>query len=266
MGDTQPWSRPKIVAILLAAVTFALTLIGGAVAAVVMALSPAGGSHTERDTGPSTADTEPGGSTRDQIAAAPMLKVGGAEATGGTPSTALTETIEIPNPTTTGPARVATGYPHTPEGATGQLGAILSEVVQTMSIPRAHEVHDAWTETGAGPAREWGMTKNVSEFLSSAGLPGQEAGTQARIEVTPAAAQVKGVDGPDWVVACVLLDITASIDRTVDVAYGHCERMTWEQDRWVIAAGDPPAPAPSTWPGTDLAADAGWLTWHPAAP
>ena len=34
-----------------------------------------------------------------------------------------------------------------------------------------------------------------------------------------------------------------------------------EGGRWLIAAGLPPAPAPSTWPETDLARQAGWLTW-----
>jgi hypothetical protein len=45
--------------------------------------------------------------------------------------------------------------------------------------------------------------------------------------------------------------------------------MQWTADpatdgRWVIGAGIEPAAAPSTWPGTELARDAGWLTWIPA--
>jgi len=48
------------------------------------------------------------------------------------------------------------------------------------------------------------------------------------------------------------------------IAFGHCERMQWQDTRWVIAAGAAPARAPSTWPGTDLAAEAGWRTWVPA--
>lgn len=265
MGDAQAWSRTKIVAILVAAVFFALTLIAGAVAAVVLALTPASERPAESVSASSPGDSEPG-SGRDAIAAAPMLEVSPADATAGAPSTTVADGITIPNPTTTGPARVATGFPHTPQGAAGQLGAIVVEVVQTMSIPRAHEIHKVWSQPSAGPAEEWAMTQNVAAFLASAGLSGQEAGTRARVEVTPVAAQIKGTDGQDWVVACVLLDISASIDRTVDVAYGHCERMTWAGDRWVIAAGAAPAPAPSTWPGTDLAADAGWLTWQPEAP
>ena len=81
---------------------------------------------------------------------------------------------------------------------------------------------------------------------------------------TPTAAQVKGTDGTDWVLACVLLDVQARIVTQARIAYGHCERMQWSTDeggRWLIAAGSPPAQAPSTWPETDLARQAGWLTW-----
>ena len=81
---------------------------------------------------------------------------------------------------------------------------------------------------------------------------------------TPVAGQVKGTDGPDWVLACVLLDVRVVITAQARAAYGHCEAMTWEAGRWVIAPGQAPAPAPSTWPGTDLANEAGWRTWAPA--
>lgn len=266
MGDSQAWSRTKIMAILIAAVVFALTLFAGAIAAVVLALTPASERPAASVTESSVGESEPDGSGRDAIAAAPMLAVSPADVAAGAPSTTLADAIEIPNPTTTGAARVASGFPPTPEGAAGQLGAILVEVVQTMSVPRAHEIHEAWADPNAGPAEEWAMTQNVAEFLASAGLSGQEAGTRARVKVTPAAAQIKGTDGQDWVVVCVLLDISASIDRTADVAYGHCERMAWDGERWVIASGAAPAPAPSTWPGTDKAADAGWLTWHSETP
>ena len=29
----------------------------------------------------------------------------------------------------------------------------------------------------------------------------------------------------------------------------------------MVAPGTPPAPAPATWPGTQLAHEAGWRTW-----
>jgi hypothetical protein len=81
------------------------------------------------------------------------------------------------------------------------------------------------------------------------------------VVATPAAAQVKGSDGPDWVLACVLLDMRATITADARMGYGYCERMGWRAGRWMIAAGTPPARAPSTWPGSDLSIKAGWRTW-----
>ena len=72
---------------------------------------------------------------------------------------------------------------------------------------------------------------------------------------------MKATDGPDWTIACVLVDVRAVIAQEARMAYGYCERMQWAGNRWLIAPGTPPADAPSTWPGTDLAFQAGWQTW-----
>ncbi len=37
--------------------------------------------------------------------------------------------------------------------------------------------------------------------------------------------------------------------------------MQWVGGCWMVAPGAPPAPAPATWPGTQLAHEAGWRTW-----
>ena len=97
-------------------------------------------------------------------------------------------------------------------------------------------------------------------FLGSAAGPWvDDPGTS--LVAVPLAGQVKGVDGPDWVLACVLFEVTATVVTQARTAFGHCEQMAWDGDRWVIADGAYPAPAPSTWPGTELAAAAGWRTW-----
>ena len=86
------------------------------------------------------------------------------------------------------------------------------------------------------------------------------------VTATPVAGQVKGVDGDHWALACVLLDVRATITATARIGYGHCERLQWDAPsaRWVIAPGAQPAKAPSTWPGTQAALDAGWVTLVPA--
>ena len=192
-----------------------------------------------------------------------MLAVPPQAGRSGTPAATPAPRITIPPAGRVGPARVPTGFPHTPEGALGQLAAIETSVLQGMSIERAHEVHQAWADPAAVPADAWELTANIQAFLGSgAGARADEPTTA--VVTTPAAAQVKGTDGPDWVLACVLLDVKARLLTQARIAYGHCERMRWtdaDAGRWVIGPGPAPARAPSTWPGTDLAAQAGWRTW-----
>jgi hypothetical protein len=69
---------------------------------------------------------------------------------------------------------------------------------------------------------------------------------------------VKASDGGDWVVVCVDFEVDATLARTVRVAVADCARMAWAGDRWVIGPGAEPAPAPSIWPGTQAAIDAGY--------
>lgn len=154
-----------------------------------------------------------------------------------------------------------TGFPRTPQGAIGQLAQIDLAVLQMMSLPTAREVYRAWALPGGiGPDRWW-ITQSVHAFLTSTSM-GEVLDPSAGVEIEPAAAMVKGTDGPDWTVVCVLLKVTATYRQEGQVAFGHCERMQWAGGHWMIAPGHPPAPAPSTWPGTGLAIQAGWRTWR----
>ena len=107
------------------------------------------------------------------------------------------------------------------------------------------------------------MTRNVAAFLSTVGDQSDAIDGSVSVKAVPAAGLVKATDGPDWVVGCVLLDIRATIVTTARIGFGHCERMVWHHDRWMIAPGAPPATAPSVWPGSDLAIEAGYQTWTP---
>ena len=60
--------------------------------------------------------------------------------------------------------------------------------------------------------------------------------------------------------ACVLLDVRATITVEARMGYGYCEQMQWREGRWMIAPGASPAPAPSTWPGSEVSVRAGWRT------
>lgn len=235
---------------------------------------------------------------RDSIAAAPMLAVTPQDALPAPPSTQTAPGIVIPPASSSGAAGVPTGYPHTPEGAVAQLAAIETTVFQAMSMPLTAEVHRHWTlpdqppitrpdafkatdtEAGtieldldldldhdaaagaqaAGGLAGWEIARHVQSFLGTAQM-GPEKDLTATVTATPAASLIKGTDGPDWVLACVLLDVRAVITTEARIGYGHCERMQWHDGRWLIAPGPPPARAPSTWPGSQASIEAGWLTW-----
>lgn len=259
------WGKGKLLAILIGAVLAAVLLLLGLALSVREALVTTGEDASSRAaTGQDHNESAPPGATRrEQLAAAPMLTVEPEAATGGSPSTKPAPAFAVPSPTKTGPGNVATGLPHTPAGAVAQLAAIDTTVLQAMSIPATHHIHDQWSHPDAPPAGQWSMTRNVQSFLASAQQPGQSTEAGVTVTARPVAGQVKGTDGKDWVLACVLLDVRVTITAQARVAYGHCEAMTWDAGRWVIAPGNAPAPAPSTWPGTDLAHEAGWRTWAP---
>jgi hypothetical protein len=206
------------------------------------------------------------GQRRDAIAAAPMPAVDPSSATGGAPATTPAPTMVLPVGTRVGAADVPTGYPHTPPGAVAQLAAITTSVVSTMSLQHATAVYRGWAAPGAPAAPDWVMTRNVQAVLAAAGLPAAAGVPGVVVTAEPVAAQVKGVDGPDWVLGCVLLDVQATVTAHARIGYGHCERLQWDAPsaRWLIAPGAQPAKAPSTWPETQAAVDAGWVTLAPA--
>lgn len=255
--ETMGWGRRR----LLAAAVAAVLAVGGGAVGLVYAV------HGALTAGaPSAAPTiaaTTGIARRDTIAAAPMLNVGPEDSRGGTPAASPAPTIAVPAATDLGPEDVPTGFARTEQGAVGQLTAITTTVLQSMSVERTRSVYAHWSAPGAPPVEDWALLAAVRAFLGSdAGPHVDEPGTS--VVTVPVAAQIKGTDGGDWVVSCVLLDVTVTVVTEARAAYGHCERLAWSGDRWVIAPGTAPVEAPSTWPGTDLAAEAGWRTWTTA--
>lgn len=257
--DPLVWSRGRLIAVI-AAVTAAAVLLTVAFGfAVYSAIRTDPATDTARSEAvqglPSDRDQR-----RDVLAAQPMLQVARNDSLQGVPSTQVGPVLAVPSSTVIGPAKVASGFPQTPEGAIGQLASIEVSVLSEMSIARTNEVYDAWTASGAAPVDQWRLMGHVQAFLAAANM-GQVKDPRATVTVTPVAAQTKASDGPDWTIACVLVDVRAVIKTQARMAYGYCERMQWDGERWMIAPGFPPADAPSTWPGTDLAFEAGWRTW-----
>lgn len=258
LPDEAPhWGRRRLLAIVVAMV---LVVVSGLVGLVYAVHGAVASSDTSDDGAAVAVDALPSGQARrDAIAAAPMRRVTPQDSRGGAPASSPAPTIVVPAATSLGPAEVPTGFDRTTEGAVGQLAAIATTVLQSMSIPQVRAVHDQWTAPGAPGVDEWALMAAVQAFLSSeAGRHVDKPGTT--VVTVPVAAQIKGSDGDDWVVACVLLDVTVTVVTEARAAYGYCERLQWADDRWVIAPGEAPASAPSTWPGTDPATAAGWHT------
>lgn len=260
-ADAGPWSRSRLLAMLAGiAVALAVLLTGLGMAVVSAITTP--DAATPVTTLPS-ADVVVV-LVRDRIAAAPMAAVDEDAAFTPDPATAAAPQIVVPVATVEAArAGVPSGFPRTPEGAVGQLAAIEKAVLESMSLPLTRDIHQAWVEPGGPGVEEWELTRNVVSFLAAGRQGGQEKDITTLVTVTPAAGMVKGSDGPEWTLACVLMDVQVAIRTEARMGYGFCSRMQWNpaEQRWLIGAGTPPAPAPSTWPGSVAAAAAGWLAW-----
>jgi len=257
-GPPRPWTRRRLQLLVAAGLTVAAVVIGVAIliahsvrtdVIVGDGASPGGGFDPPSPT-----------QLRDQIAAAPMATLDPAAAT--QPDPALTPAPPIHLPAAIlgrGPAGVQV-YGHTAEAAVAQLAAIDVAVLEAMDIAYTKDVHKTWVLPDGPPLEQWDLTVNVAAFLRGAR---QGAAKDAATVVTarPAGGIVKGTDGPDWVLACVLLDVRATIQTDYRMGWGHCARMQWADGRWQIGPGTPPAAAPSAWPGSKAAVAAGWLTW-----
>ena len=264
-AGTTEWGRSRLLGILGAAVVVAALLLLGLVYAVYLALSGIGDdAHASPRVATGETDRSnvaQGAAHRDEIAAEPMLTVPEGAAFPAEAASEQAPVISIPAGTgVPGPGFVMTGFPHTPEGAIGQLTQIDTAVLQSMSLTTAHEVYNAWALPGGVHADAWWITASVRAFLSSTGM-GEVKDPRASVTLEPAAALVKGTDGPDWAVVCVLMKVNATYKSEAEIAFAHCERMQWVGGRWMVAPGAPPATGPATWPGTALALEAGWHTW-----
>ncbi|NHA68218.1 hypothetical protein [Phycicoccus flavus] len=260
MNTTAPqaWTRRRLTVTLAATATTAIVLLAGL---GYTAWDAATHRHPEAPAVRTAPTATPGPTTRDEVAAAPMASVDSAAARPAAPATTPVPLITVPAATGLGPAGVPTGFPRTPAGALGQLAAIDATVLTAMDPETTQDVHAAWSAPGAPAVGEWVMTANVHAFTTATVSAGAPAEATPVVTATPVAAQVKGVDGPDWVLACVLLRVDATLASAHSMAYGHCERTVWRAGRWQIGPGAQPAAAPSTWPGTQAAADAGWRPW-----
>ncbi len=153
-----------------------------------------------------------------------------------------------------GPGGVASGFEHTPEGAVAQLAAIDEFVLTAMRPELARDTYRVWALPGSPEPDAWLMTRNVDSFTAALARAGYGQ-AHVVVQVRPVAGQLTAIDGPDQVVACVLLDVRVTVKTEARLGYGHCERLQWADGRWQIGPGQPPTPPA---PGGPAAAAAGW--------
>jgi len=202
---------------------------------------------------------------RDGLAAAPMPSAEPALALPAVLSTRDPGVVALPAAAAKGPVGIVSGFPRTPEGALAQLVAVDVDVLDTTTLEHAREVIGSWAAPGGPSGESWSAVKALASFHSAAGLSGA-ASPGLAMRATPMMGLVKATDGPDWAVVCVDFELDATMATTARIAVADCQRMTWRADpvpgvdggRWVVAAGPEPAPAPSIWPGTDAAINAGY--------
>lgn len=255
------WSRRRLLAVFASVVLVAVLLLVSLVLTVAKALDDDASGTQSGAVGeryPVGSDGTRGDGYRDAMAATPMLATSADDMRPAAPALTASGSMRIPPATTSGSEGVPSGFEQSPEGAVAQLAAIETTVLTPMSVDYARRVFAAWSMPGAVFA-DWTIARSISAFHASAGTVDGD-GTVS-LTATPAGAQIKATDGPEWVLACVQLDVWVSVVEDVRFGYGNCDRMVWTGNRWVIDAGTPPAAAPSTWPGSDRSREAGWLTW-----
>jgi hypothetical protein len=270
-GKQRPapeWSRQKMLALLIGGGLTAVLLVGGIVLAVVYAVHPV--RHTaEQDTSSTTSAMGGGGTgtpgqpgtavdARDALADKPMAGVDTDASHPGPVSTNDPGTpITLPAATSTGPAQVSTGFPHTPQGAMAQLAAIDQTALQSGTLAGARAVIQGWAMPGGPTTSSWSGVQAIAEFFDAAGLSGG-GNSQLAIVASPLMGQIKGSVGPDFVVPCVDFEIDVTLQQTSRGAAADCQRMVWSGTRWMVDPGPEPAPAPSVWPDTDTAIAVGY--------
>ena len=251
------WNRRRLQLLLALGISVVLAVVAGGIWSV--ASLERGDVQDEGGETPWTAGER--SSREDELAASPMARATLRQAQGGVLSSETSSAIALPGPGAVGEVGVMAGFPATPEGALAQLIEIDRRALESASVMTAQQVITAWAAPDGPTPQSWSGVRAVAQLLSAAGLPA-DGNDDLQVMLRPAMGLIKGSAG-EVVVPCVdfVMTVTASGASPQRVAVADCQRMTWDGRRWLIGAGDEPAPPPSIWPGTSASYDAGyrWL-------
>lgn len=257
----QEWDRRRLQVLLGIAVFVVIAVAAGIVWSVQALIT---GSDA------SASDTAASRSSEQQVTGSGQAGTTLAEAQPGPLSTGSAGTISLPQAAKLGESQVATGFPRTSAGALAQLIAIDQRAIGSASVVTAQDVIATWATPGGPTTQTWSGVEAVTVLLSSAGLPANGS-TDLQVVLDPAMGTVKKDPATATVMGCVDFVVTITVTGTAGrgpanrIAVADCQRMVWNEGRWMIGPGTEPAPSPSLWPGTQASYDAGyqWLEVSP---
>jgi len=152
---------------------------------------------------------------------------------------------------------IQVGFPQTVEGALGQLASIDRVALESASLAGVRAVIERWALPGGPTAQTWSGVKAMASLLEDLGLSGAGS-ANLKVTATPAMGLIKGTVGQNFTVVCVDFAIDIQFSVATQTAAVDCQRMVWTDDGWMIGPGPEPALAPSVWPDTDAAIEAGY--------
>jgi hypothetical protein len=253
----QEWDRRRLQVLLGIAVLVVLAVAAGIIWSVQALIA---------GNDPTASDAAASRSSEQQIANAGPTGERLADAQPGPLSTGSAGTLALPQAAKLGETQVATGFPRTAAGALAQLIAIDQRAIGSASVVTAQDVIATWAMPGGPTTQTWSGVEAVAVLLSSAGLPANGS-TDLQVVLDPAMGSIKTDPAKATVVGCVdfVVTVTAGRSPANRIAVADCQRMFWNEGRWMIGPGTEPAPSPSLWPGTQASYDAGyqWLEVSP---
>lgn len=165
--------------------------------------------------------------------------------------------IAVPSGTRAG-LRVPEGFPPTPEGAVGQLAALLEVGLRDVNPQSFDAAYRSVSLPGAPDPALTPLGGDVRSLYAQAVTASSDPSPLAS-RWQPAGALVKGsADGGRFVVACVLGELQVVKVNSISAGTGDCQAMRWTGRDWRISTGPAAARAPVVWPGSAEFVQAGY--------
>lgn len=191
------------------------------------------------------------------VASAPMPRFPDEAALPGTLASTGNPAMTVPSSARAGQV-VAEGFPGTPEGAVGQLAALLEVGLRDANPQTFDTAYRSISLPGAPDPGSTPLGADVRSLHAQAVTSSSDP-TPLASRWQPAGALIKGeTDGGRFVVACVLGELQVVKVNSISAGTGSCQAMRWTGSDWRISPGPAAARAPVVWPGSPEFVQAGY--------